>query len=89
MGLGYVAFMASVALSGMIESCSVFLGITNLSLLLIVSKWTTYGLGDDINYIFDASLSGRIVWGTVAASVVFGVVALYLGYVFFKNDDMN
>lgn len=89
MGLGYVAFMVSAALSGMMEACSVFLGITNLSLLLVVSKWTTYGLGDDINYIFDASLSGEIVWGTVAASVVIGLVALYLGYVFFKNDDMN
>lgn len=89
MGLGYVVFIASVALSGMIEACSVFLGMTNLSLLLVVSKWTTYGLGDDINYIFDASLSGEIVWGTVATSVVIGLVALYLGYVFFKYDDMN
>ncbi len=89
MGLGYVAFMVFTALSGMIEVCSVFLGITNLSLLLVVSKWTTYGLGDDLNYIFDASLSGKIVWGTVVASVVFGLAALYLGYVFFRNDDMN
>lgn len=89
MGLGYMVFMASAVLSGMIEACSVFLGMTNLFLLLVVSKWTTYGLGNDINYIFDASLSGEIVWGTIAASVVFGVVALYLGYVFFKNDDVN
>ncbi len=89
MGLGYVVFMVSVALSGMIEAFSVFLGMTNLSLLLVVSKWVTYGLGDDLNYIFDASLSGEIVWGTIAASVVIGVAALYLGYVFFRNDDMN
>ena len=89
MGLGYVAFMVSTVLTGMIDSSSVFLGVTNLSLLLVVSKWTTYGLGDDINYIFDASLSGEMIGGTIVASAVFGLVALYLGYVFFKNDDMN
>lgn len=89
MGLGYVVFTVSGVLAGMIEVCSVFLGVTNLSLLLVVSKWMTYGLADDINYIFDASLSGELIWGTIVASVVFGVAALYLGYVFFKNDDMN
>jgi len=91
MGLGYVVFMLTMAtLSGTtIEVNSVFLGVTNLSLLSMVSKWATYGLGSDMNYIFDASISAGTIWGTVAASVVFGAAALYLGYVFFKNDDMN
>ena len=91
MGLGYVVFMLmAVLLSGTtIEVNSVFLGITNLTLLSMVSKWATYGLGGDMNYIFDASISAGTIWGTVAASVVFGAAALYLGYVFFKNDDVN
>lgn len=91
MGLGYVVFMLTMAiLSGTtIEVNSVFLGITNLTLLNMVGEWATYGLGNDINYIFDASISAGTIWGTVAASVVFGAAALYLGYVFFKNDDVN
>lgn len=91
MGLGYVVFMFSMMLASgtTISVNSVFLGITNLTLLGMVSKWATYGLGDDMNYIFDASLSAGTIWGTVAASVGFGAAALYLGYVFFKNDDMN
>ena len=91
MGIGYVVFMLTMGiLSGTtIEINSVFLGITNLTLLSMVSEWATYGLGGDMNYIFDASVSAGTIWGTVAASVVFGVAALYLGYVFFKNDDVN
>lgn len=91
MGLGYVIFMLTAALmSGTtVEVNSAFLGVSNLSLLSMVSKWATYGLGNDLNYIFDATLEAGVIWGTVAASVVFGAAALYLGYVFFKNDDMN
>ncbi len=91
MGLGYVIFILTAALmSGTtVEVNSAFLGVSNLSLLSMVSKWATYGLGNDINYIFDATLEAGVVWGTVAASVVFGAAALYLGYVFFKNDDVN
>lgn len=91
MGLGYVVFMLTMTIvSGTtIEATSAFLGITNLSLLTMVSKWATYGLGNDMNYIFDASLGAGAITATVAASVVFGAAALYLGYVFFKHDDMN
>lgn len=91
MGLGYVVFMMTGVLASgtTIEVTSAFLGITNLTLLGMVSKWATYGLGNDINYIFDASISAGTICGTVAASVVFGAAALYLGYVFFKNDDVN
>ena len=91
MGLGYVIFMLTmtIAIGTTIEVTSAFLGITNLSLLTMVSKWATYGLGNDMNYIFDASLGAGAIVGTVAASVVFGAAALYLGYVFFKHDDMN
>ena len=91
MGLGYVIFMLTMTIvSGTtIEATSAFLGVTNLSLLTMVSKWATYGLGNDMNYIFDASLGAGDIVATVVASVVFGTATLYLGYVFFKHDDAN
>lgn len=91
MGLGYVIFMITIVLTSnsVVIVSSVFLGITNLNLLSQVSQWYTYGLGNDMNYIFDASFRTGTIGGTVAASMVIGVCALYLGYVFFKNDDMN
>ncbi len=89
MGLGYLAFMSTMIITEMIESKCVFLGVTNITWVLMVSKWQTYGLGGDINYIFDASTSAVMVWGTIAASVFFGLAALGLGYIFFKSDDMN
>lgn len=90
MGLGYVIFMiSSMLVESLIGVGSVFLGITNLSLLCMVSKWGTYGLGGDMNYIYNASLGADTIFATIAASVVIGAAALYLGYVFFKNDDMN
>lgn len=91
MGFGYIVFMVGgILASGTNLSLnSVFLGSTNLSLLSMVSKWATYGLGGDMNYIFEANLGVGTVLGTVAASVGIGAAAVYLGYVFFKNDDMN
>ncbi len=91
MGLGYLAFMSTMMLTemGMIGPKCIFLGVTNITWVLMVSNWQTYGLGGDLNYIFDASASAEMAWGTIGASVVFGLAALLLGYVFFKNDDMN
>lgn len=91
MGIGYVIFVMTSALASgtTIEAVSPFLGTMNLTMLCKVSQWATYGLGNDLNYIFDASVSAGTIWGTVAGSVVFGATALYLGYVFFQHDDMN
>lgn len=89
MGVGYLVFMATTMLTGMMESRCMFLGVTNISWLMIVNKWMTYGLGNDTNYIFDASTPPVMLWGTIGASVFFGFAALFLGYVFFRNDDMS
>lgn len=89
MGVGYALFMATIGLAEMMKTLNVFLGITNMMLLLEVEKWITFGLGDDLNYIYEAPLSAGVVWQTILASAVFGGAALYLGYVYFKNNDLN
>lgn len=89
MGFCLLVFELSMGVTEVLECHNVFLSMSNIPLLMMVSKWVTFGLGNDIHCIYDASLSGDVVWGTIIASVVFGTAALYLGYVFFKNDDMN
>lgn len=89
MGVGYAVFMAIMFLSEILNSLNAFLGITNMMQLLVVEKWVTFGLGGDLNYIYEAPLSAGVVWQTILASVVFGVGSLYLGYIYFKNNDLN
>lgn len=89
MGLGYGALMAALYLGELMKSYNAFLGIINMIWLLEVEKWITFGLGGDLNYIYEAALNGREIFQTILASLVFGGAALYLGYVYFKNNDLN
>lgn len=89
MAAGYAIFMACIGLSEVLNAFNAFLGITNMMQLLVVEKWVTFGLGGDLNYIYEAPLSAGVIWQTILASVVFGVGSLYLGYIYFKNNDLN
>lgn len=88
MGIGYVMLMLEVSPMLSVKN-SFMLGISNLSLLGTVEIWTTYGLSGNINYIFDASLSAGDIAGTILISLGVSLLALFIGYIFFKNDDIN
>lgn len=89
MAAGYASFIACMGLAEILNSFNAFLGITNMMQLLEVEKWVTFGLGGNLNYIYEAPLSTGVIVQTILASVVFGVGSLYLGYVYFKNNDLN
>lgn len=89
MGVGYTVFIAAMGLTEILNAFNAFLGITNMMQLLVVDKWITFGLGGDLNYIYEPPLSAGVIVQTILASVVFGVGSLYLGYVYFKNNDLN
>ncbi|MBR6664448.1 MAG: hypothetical protein IKL22_01875 [Lachnospiraceae bacterium] len=89
MGVGYLVFIAIMGLSEILNAFNAFLGITNMMQLLVVEKWVTFGLGGDLNYIYEAPLNAGVIVQTILASVVFGVGSLYLGYIYFKNNDLN
>lgn len=89
MGVGYAVFIAIMGLTEILNAFNAFLGITNMMQLLVVDKWITFGLGGDLNYIYETPLSAGVIVQTILASVVFGVGSLYLGYVYFKNNDLN
>ena len=89
MGVGYGLFIATMGLTEQIKTLNVFLGITNMMLLLDEKKGVTFGTDGNPIVIYEAALSGGVIWQTILASVVFGGAALYLGYVYFKNNDLN
>ncbi len=88
MGIGYVLLMLQVSPVFSIKN-SFLLGISNLSLLGMVDVWTTYGLDGELNYIFEAYLGAGDIAGTILASLVAALLSLFIGYIFFKNDDIN
>ena len=89
MGLGYLYSMVSMYAEMMSSDGFLFLGSTNIILLSMVDVWTTYGLEGKLNFIYDAALSSSDIIGTIVISLVVSAAALFLGYIFFKNDDMN
>ncbi len=65
------------------------LSYTNLTMLFTIDSWQTYGLDGDTNYIFESALSCGEIVSTVVCSLIFSAIFLGMGYVFFKNDDLN
>lgn len=97
-GIGCMYFMVFELLLnalGVVQAAAegIYSGIlsyTSITMLLTLDSWHTYGLeAADINYIFDASLSGGEIASTVIFSLAFSALFLGMGYVFFKNDDLN
>lgn len=88
MGIGYVMLMLEISPMLSIKN-SFLLGISNLSLLGTVEVWTTYGLDGKMNYIYDAYLGAGDIAGTILISLGVSLLALFIGYIFFKNDDIN
>jgi len=89
MGLGYLYSMVSMYAEIFPSDGFVFFGSTNIILLSMVDIWTNYGLEGDINFIYESALPSSDIIGTIVISLIVSAAALLLGYVFFKNDDMN
>lgn len=64
-------------------------GMTNLERLFTVDNYSLgYINGEDV-YIYEASLEPSFIIGTIAVSLVAGIIFLLAGYVFFKKSDVN
>ena len=85
MAAGYVAF----CIGGMSFTSSCFLGMTNLTMLSTIDVWVTFGLSGSLNYVYESYLTSSEIIGTIVSSVIFGGASLYMGYYFFRTDDVN
>lgn len=85
-----VSIFSVTALPVLTEGNLSFLGLGNLSQLMNFTAWQTFALvGEKEIIIYDASLAAGDVISTILLSVVIGGLFLWLGYFFFKKDDLN
>ncbi|MGN1136395.1 MAG: hypothetical protein ACI4SF_09275 [Oscillospiraceae bacterium] len=69
---------------------SCILGTSNLAKLTIVDARTTYGLSDGAMWLtFDTMLPKSYIASTVIAALIASVLFFYLGYTFFRYDDID
>lgn len=69
---------------------SALLGITNITALFRFPSFMTYTVVDlKEYYVYESVLPMQDMIATVIASVLFGVLFLYAGYVYYKKDDLR
>lgn len=88
---GYIIVMLGGILANISQGTGwFFMSTTNLMQLGIFDFWATYGLSDGTtNFIYDAVVPTQNIILTIVVSTVVSIGALAIGYIFFKNDDMN
>lgn len=92
MAAGYAVFtFAQLFSENMINSSSVFLGITCFNKLGSFESWFTYTLDNTVDLIkvYDGALSAGDIASVVVSSIGIGGLFLWMGYKFFAKDDMN
>ena len=72
------------------QANSPILGMSNINMLGNIDFWTSYGLNEENMYmVYDTALSTGDIVSTIVTSLIFMAGSLFLGYSFFKNDDMH
>lgn len=64
------------------------LGITNMNELSVVNGWFTYGL-DKTWITFDAAVDPSLIAATIIISVIASALFFFIGYTFFRYDDID
>lgn len=89
MGFGVFLWMAGAAISFPAEALA-WSSIGAMQKLLSFSKVSKFYLGSDVEInIYESAISAGDALQVVVISVLAGVFFLWLGYQFFKKDDMN
>lgn len=85
-----------IPISNEMKHTSCILATSNLIKLTTVEKWTTYGLGANQslgNYkvwlTYDTMLSSGYILTTILVSVIAAALFIFLGYTFFRYDDIQ
>lgn len=89
MGCGLFLFMGNTVLS-IPEHTRMFSSVGSIHELVSFSCWSTFRLVDEKEIrIYESAISGSNALGIVVMSVLAGVLFLWLGYQFYKKDDLH
>lgn len=89
MGLSYVVFILLGINDSIMNNYTPVLGLTTINNICYIDFWYTYGLDTDVRYIYETAMPAGDIISIIAVSLLFAAASLYLGYVFFRNDDMH
>lgn len=88
--IGFVFAYAQMILSILLDSGNEYLmGLGNGLKLLNFEEWSTVLLNEQEQIFYNSALEPELVTGTIVTSLLFGILSLILGYVYFKHDDLN
>lgn len=85
--MGDMLLNVGIQYSG-VDSSNFILGMTNLNSLINVDSWATYGL-NKIWLTFDPTLPASMIAGTIIVSLAASVLFFFIGYTFFRYDDID
>ncbi|MGN0436946.1 MAG: hypothetical protein ACI4F4_00360 [Lachnospiraceae bacterium] len=86
---GLIFFVSQNLMMFLKKVDSLFLASTNITGLFSFETYQTYSAVTlEQYYIYNGSLTASYVAGTIVSSIVFGMIFLLLGYVFFQKDDI-
>ncbi len=89
MSLGYIALILISNVNFTDSFTTLFNGMGNIFMLLSCEVMATYGLTTEVNLIYDISTSPLEIWGTIIVSLLFSAAEIWIGYIFFKKEDIN
>lgn len=87
MATGFAVYMSGWYLS--MKSSSPWLGMTSISMLYQTDIWVTYGLDGKFHFSYGTSLQPETVVSVILFSLAASAISLFMGYFFFRKDDMN
>lgn len=86
MVLGFMFFNMSQILMNI---PSYLLGLTNVSLLCSYESFSTFSFSGENYYVYDGRLSLYVILLTIVVSLVMSGVWLFIGYTYYKRDDLR
>ena len=92
--LGYATLMiVAIATSSLEEFFNIVIkystGFTNVSYLLISENSKYEVINGETISVFDTSVTGEMIWKTIAMSAIFTVIYLTVTYINFKKTDRD
>ncbi|MGN0153345.1 MAG: hypothetical protein ACI4A3_02765 [Lachnospiraceae bacterium] len=88
--IGFSLSYAEMIIIMLLDSENRYLvGVGNCLELINFEEWSTIFLNEQEQIFYNSALNPEMIIGTIVISLVFGILSLILGYVYFKHDDLN